>query len=170
MFERPGKLSDYFPAPYANENEARDTNGGALPPDLSLIVKARHGGPDYIFALLTGYEKEPPAGKTLREGLYYNPYFTGGAIAMPPPLRDGAIEFDDGTEGTLSQAAKDVTTFLHWAAEPEADDRRRMGFKAMLTLIALAIPLAYWKRLKFSTVKSRVVDFQHPLTAKRLKK
>ena len=170
MFERPGKLADYFPAPYANENEARATNGGALPPDLSLIVKARHGGPDYIFALLTGYEKEPPAGKTLRDGLYYNPYFTGGAIAMPPPLRDGAIQFDDGTEGTLSQAAKDVTTFLHWASEPEADDRRRMGFKAMLTMVAICIPLAYWKRLKFSTVKSRVVDFKNPITAQKLRK
>lgn len=112
-FERPGRLSDPLPKPYPNDEYARYINGGALPPDLSLIVKARHGGADYIYALLTGY-REPPHGVTLRQGLYYNPYFQGGAIAMPPPLNDGGIEYEDGTAPTISQQAKDVTVFLNW--------------------------------------------------------
>lgn len=118
MFERPGKLSDPFPSPYANEEAARFANGGAYPPDLSLIVKARHDGLNYIFSLLLGY-REPPAGVTMREGLYYNPYFPGGAIAMPKMLADGGVEYEDGTPATEAQMAKDVSTFLHWAAEPE---------------------------------------------------
>lgn len=118
MFERPGKLSDPFPSPYANEEAARYANGGAYPPDLSLITKARHNGQNYIFALLLGY-RTPPAGVTMREGLYYNPYFPGGAIAMPKMLVDEGVEYDDGTPATESQMAKDVVTFLAWASEPE---------------------------------------------------
>ncbi|GKV35792.1 hypothetical protein SLEP1_g44009 [Rubroshorea leprosula] len=99
MFTRPGKLSDRFPQPYANEQAARFANGGAYPPDLSLITKARHNGQNYVFALLTGYH-DPPAGVSIRGGLYYNPYFPGGAIAMPKMLNDGAVEYEDGTLAT----------------------------------------------------------------------
>ena len=128
MFERPGKLSDYLPSPYPNEEAARYANNGAYPPDLSLIMKARHNGPDYVFALLTGY-KDPPAGVAERETQYYNPYFPGAWIGMPMPLNEGAVEYDDGTPATATQMAKDVCTFLTWAAEPEADERKLMGVK-----------------------------------------
>uniref|UniRef100_A0AAZ3PXG4 Cytochrome c domain-containing protein n=1 Tax=Oncorhynchus tshawytscha TaxID=74940 RepID=A0AAZ3PXG4_ONCTS len=128
MFTRPGKLSDYFPKPYSNPEAARAANGGALPPDLSYIVNARHGGEDYVFSLLTGY-CEPPAGVEVREGLYYNPYFPGQAIGMAPPIYNEVLEFEDGTPATMSQVAKDVCTFLRWAAEPEHDQRKRMGLK-----------------------------------------
>ncbi|TYI60324.1 hypothetical protein E1A91_D10G096500v1 [Gossypium mustelinum] len=123
MFTRPGKLSDRFPQPYANEAAARFANGGAYPPDLSLITKARHNGQNYVFALLTGYH-DPPAGVTIREGLHYNPYFPGGAIAMPKMLIDGALEYEDGTPATEAQMGKDVVTFLSWAAEPEMEERK----------------------------------------------
>jgi ubiquinol-cytochrome c reductase cytochrome c1 subunit len=113
MFERPGKLSDPLPKPYQNEEQGRLANGGALPPDLSLMVKARHAGQDYLFSLLTGY-CDPPAGKTMLPGLYYNPYFPGGAIAMPPPLNDDGVEYEDGTVATISQQARDVVQFLNW--------------------------------------------------------
>jgi ubiquinol-cytochrome c reductase cytochrome c1 subunit len=158
MFERPGKLSDYMPRPYANENAARFANNGALPPDLSLVVKSREGHENYIFSILVGY-KPPPEGVQLREGLYYNPYFPGGKIAMPQALSDGQLEFEDGTYGSISQMAKDVTTFLAWAAEPEHDDRHRMGLKAMFVLSMMAIPTLYFKKLKWSAVKTRVVAF-----------
>ena len=113
MFERPGKLSDRLPSPYRNEEEGRAANGGAYPPDLSLMVKARHYGIDYVVALLTGYV-EPPAGKTMLPGLHYNPYFPGGAIAMAKQLSDGQVEYEDGTVATESQMAKDVACFLAW--------------------------------------------------------
>lgn len=102
MFERPGKLTDKIHGPYKNEQQARMANNGALPPDLSLMAKARHNGPDYIFALLTGYI-EPPAGKVLLPGLHYNPYFPGGAIAMSKQLTDGQLEYEDGTPATETQ-------------------------------------------------------------------
>ena len=107
MFERPGKLSDHFPAPYKNEEQARSINNGALPPDLSLIVKARGRKEDYLFALLTGY-RETPAGVTVNNaaGQYYNPYFAGGKIGMAKQLVDGAVEYPDGTPATESQMAK----------------------------------------------------------------
>uniref|UniRef100_A0A8D2PB14 Cytochrome c n=1 Tax=Zosterops lateralis melanops TaxID=1220523 RepID=A0A8D2PB14_ZOSLA len=128
MFMRPGKVSDYFPKPYPNAEAARAANNGALPPDLSYIVNARHGGEDYVFSLLTGY-CDPPAGVSLREGLHYNPYFPGQAIGMAPPIYDEVLEYEDGTPATMSQIAKDVCTFLRWAAEPEHDHRKRMGLK-----------------------------------------
>jgi len=120
MFEREGKLQDPFPSPYRNEQHARSINNGALPPDLSLIAKARGRGEDYIFALLTGY-CAPPAGVTVNEaaGQYYNPYFPGGKIGMGKQLMDGAVEYPDGTPATESQMAKDVSVFLMWAAEPD---------------------------------------------------
>jgi len=158
MFERPGKLSDYMPRPYAKENAARFANNRALPPDLSLIVKSRGGNEDYVFSILTGY-KEPPAGVQLREGLYYNPYFPGGKIAMPQALSDGQLEFEDGTYGSISQMSKDVTTFLAWTSEPEHDDRHKMGLKAMFVLTMMAVPTFYYKRFKWSVVKTRVIAF-----------
>jgi len=159
MFTRPGKLSDYFPKPYANEESARFSNNGALPPDLSLIVKARELHEDYLFAILTGY-RDPPAGINIRQGLYYNPYFAGGAIAMPQALINDQLEFDDGTPSSISQMAKDVTTFLSWGAEPTQDDRRRMGVKAVFLLALLFFPTLYMKRQKWASVKTRIVQFK----------
>lgn len=159
MFKRPGKLADYFPSPFANEEEARASNNGAYPPDLSLIIKARHGREDYVFSLLTGY-CDPPAGVEIQDGQYYNPYMPGQAIAMAPPLYDDQIEYDDGTPATLSQMAKDVVTFLTWCAEPEHDDRKRLGMKSMVLLSMVAAGLFYYKRHKWSTLKSRVVMYK----------
>jgi ubiquinol-cytochrome c reductase cytochrome c1 subunit len=120
---------------FRNEEAARAANNGAYPPDLSLIVKARHAGVDYIFALLTGY-CEAPAGKEMLPGLHYNPYFGGSAIGMPPPLLDGAVSYPDGTEATVSQMAKDVAIFLAWAAEPEHDDRKKVrGSQSSISFI-----------------------------------
>lgn len=158
MFERPGKLSDKIPGPYKNEEEARGANGGALPPDLSLMVKARHDGIDYIMALLTGFV-EAPAGKPMLPGLHYNPYFAGGAIAMANQLSDGQVEFEDGTPGTVTQMAKDVACFLAWAAEPEHDERKKSG-AMFLTCIVLAIGFsAYYKRMRWSPLKSRKISY-----------
>ncbi|KAG8481723.1 hypothetical protein CXB51_026637 [Gossypium anomalum] len=154
MFTRPGKLSDRFPQPYANEAAARFANGGAYPPDLSLITKARHNGQNYVFALLTGYH-DPPAGVTIREGLHYNPYFPGGAIAMPKMLIDGALEYEDGTPATEAQMGKDVVTFLSWAAEPEMEERKLMGFKWIFLLSLALLQAAYYRRLRWSVLKSR---------------
>ncbi|KAJ0052696.1 hypothetical protein Pint_02929 [Pistacia integerrima] len=154
MFTRPGKLSDRFPQPYANEQAARFANGGAYPPDLSLITKARHNGQNYVFALLTGYH-DPPAGVSIREGLHYNPYFPGGAIAMPKMLIDGAIEYEDGTPATESQMGKDVVSFLSWAAEPEMEERKLMGFKWIFVLSLALLQAAYYRRLRWSVLKSR---------------
>ncbi|KAJ4974699.1 hypothetical protein NE237_007873 [Protea cynaroides] len=154
MFTRPGKLSDRFPQPYSNEQAARFANGGAYPPDLSLITKARHNGQNYVFALLTGY-RDPPAGVSIREGLHYNPYFPGGAIAMPKMLIDGAVEYEDGTPATESQMGKDVVSFLSWAAEPEMEERKLMGFKWIFVLSLALLQAGYYRRLKWSVVKSR---------------
>ncbi|KAL4440457.1 hypothetical protein ABPG75_003458 [Micractinium tetrahymenae] len=159
MFERPGKLSDKLPAPYMNEEHARYANGGAYPPDLSLITKARHNGQNYVFSLLLGY-REPPAGISVREGLHYNPYFPGGAIAMPKMLNDGGVEYDDGTPATEAQQAKDVVSYLSWAAEPEADERKLMGAKWIAVLSLVFLTTVYYKRWKWAPLKSRriVVD------------
>lgn len=129
--KRPGKLSDYIPSPYKNDEAGRAANNGALPPDLSLITKARHGGCNYIFSLLTGYPEEPPAGAVVQSGLNFNPYFPGTGIAMARVLYDGLVEYEDGTPATTSQMAKDVVEFLNWSAEPEMDERKRMGWKVM---------------------------------------
>ena len=156
MFERPGKLADKFPGPYPNEEAARFSNGGAYPPDLSLITKARHDGQNYVFALLTGY-REPPEGVEVREGLHYNPYFPGGAIAMPKMLVDEGVEYEDGTPASEAQQAKDVTTFLAWAAEPEHDDRKLMGAKWLFVLSLVLAQAIYFKRWKWAPIKSRKV-------------
>jgi len=161
MFERPGKLADYLPSPYPNEQAARAANAGAYPVDLSLVVKARHGGEDYIYSLLTGY-KEPPAGVAPKPGLYYNPYFPGGWIAMPQQLLNDMVEFDDKTPSNISQMAKDVSTFLTWAAEPKQDEHKLMGIKGMLLASLLSVQFWWWKRMKWSVYKHRQISFILP--------
>jgi len=159
MFERPGKLTDHIPKPYPNEETARFSNNGALPVDLSLIVKARPGAEDYIFSLLTGY-KEPPPGIDVKNGLYYNPYFGGSQIAMPPQLVNGSVEYDDETEATISQMAKDVTTFLTWAAEPGQDEHKKTGLKLWFLFSLIGVQMLYWKRLRWTTIKHRDVSIR----------
>ncbi|TKA59873.1 Cytochrome c1, heme protein, mitochondrial [Cryomyces minteri] len=162
--KRPGKLSDYVPSPYKNDEAARAANNGALPPDLSLMVKARHGGCDYIFSLLTGYPEEPPAGAVVMSGLNFNPYFPGTGIAMARVLYDGLVDYEDGTPATTSQMAKDVVEFLNWAAEPEMDERKKMGWKVMaigLTLFGLSV---WVKRYKWSTIKTRKLVYNPPMS------
>lgn len=146
MFTRPAGLSDPFVAPFSNDNEARAANNGALPPDLSLMTKARVGGQDYLYALLIGYKEEAPAGVELLEGMNYNEYFPGHQIAMGPPLDDEAVEYADGTKATLDQHARDVVSFLVWAAEPELEERKNMGIKVILFLIVLTAMLYALKR------------------------
>jgi ubiquinol-cytochrome c reductase cytochrome c1 subunit len=134
--ERPARLSDRFRSPFPNERAARAANNGAYPVDLSVITKARANGHDYLYALLTGY-RDPPPGFELQDGMNYNAYFPGHQIAMPPILNDGQVEFADGTEATISQMARDVTTFLAWAAEPELEQRRQMGIRVLIFLTVL---------------------------------
>jgi len=157
-FDRPRILSDPLPQPYESDEAARDANGGALPPDLSLITKARHGGEDYIFAILTGY-RDPPAGVSMRSGLHYNPYFPGSAISMRQVLQDGGIEYEDGTPATISQQAKDVVTFLVWTAEPKYDERKKLGFRLITASILMAICAGYSKRFVWNILKSRRVTY-----------
>ncbi|CAL1538653.1 unnamed protein product [Lymnaea stagnalis] len=161
MFERPGKLSDHFPNPYKNEEQARAANNGAYPPDLTYIVLARHGGEDYIFSLLTGYA-DAPAGIKLMEGQHYNPYFPGGSIGMAMALYNEIIEYDDGTPATQSQLAKDVVTFLKWAGEPEHDTRKLYGLRAVIIFSFLLAVSYYMKRHKWSVLKSRKLAFKPP--------
>ncbi|WP_456306500.1 cytochrome c1 [Paracraurococcus ruber] len=142
MFERPARPSDRFRSPFANEKAARAANNGALPPDLSVIVKAREGGADYIHALLMGYE-DPPAGMTLMPGMNYNKYFAGHQIAMAAPLSsEGQVEYADGTKATVDQMVTDVATFLAWAAEPELEQRKALGVKMVIFFTVLG-GLAY---------------------------
>ena len=145
MFERPGAPSDRFPAPFPNAKAAAAAMGGAVPPDLSLIAKSRKGGPDYLYALLTGYD-EPPPGFELLEGLSYNKVFPGHQIAMAPPLGDDAVAYADGTTASLEQIAHDVSTFLMWAAEPSLEDRKRTGIKVLLFLLVFTGLLYATKR------------------------
>ena len=151
MFTRPAKPSDNFVKPYQNVQEATVSNGGAYPPDMSVLVKARSGGADYIYSLLLGYD--PPSNIQLDEGVYYNIYMSGNKIMMPNPLSEGLIEYNDGTQATNEQMAKDVVTFLAWAAEPHLEARHRIGFKAIIYLIILTL-LAYlsmkrlWSRIE----------------------
>lgn len=158
---RPGVAADRWPSPFANETEAREANGGALPPDFSVIAKARNtsqsfpwwilnyvtayaeGGPDYIHALLNGYEATPPEGVEIPDGKYYNKYFPGHAIGMPPPLSDGAVTYAAAEDGstvpeTADQYSRDVSAFLMWVAEPHLVARKEAGFGVMLFLVLLA--------------------------------
>jgi len=154
VLKRPGALTDIMWKPYKNDKEARATNNGALPPDLSLIVKARVGGENYVFSLLTGY-RDAPHGIILAENMYYNIYFPGCQIAMPPPLGEGAVDYDDGTPNTVSQMSKDVTEYLAWSSAMELDERHRMGVKTLTLLVFMTGTFFYWKKTLWSTVKTR---------------
>ena len=146
MFMRPARLSDKFVKPYPNVEASTAANGGAYPPDMSVLAKARAGGADYIYSLLLGYE-EAPSGFELDDGVYYNKYMPGNKIKMSSPLYDGLIEYSDGTQATTEQMAKDVTSFLVWAAEPHLESQHRMGFKVIIYLIVLLI-LVYMSKQK----------------------
>jgi ubiquinol-cytochrome c reductase cytochrome c1 subunit len=172
MFTRTAVASDHFPSPFPNKEAAAAANGGAAPPDFSLIAKARgvtrgfptfvfdiftqyqQGGPDYIHALLTGYQ-DPPEGVEVAEGTYFNPYFIAGqSLAMAPPLSDGQVTYDDGAPETLEQYSLDVSAFLMWAAEPHLEDRKRMGFMVMVFL-------AIFTALIYLTKKSVYANKEH---------
>ena len=155
MFTRPARLSDNFVSPYENEQAATAANGGAYPPDMSVLVKARSGGVDYIYSLLQGYDS-PPAGLTLDEGVYYNKFMYGKKIKMSNQLSDGLIEYADGTNATVEQMSKDVTTFLMWAAEPHLESRHQMGFKAIIYLIILTILVYFSMKKIWSRVETEV--------------
>ena len=146
MFTRLGRLSDKFVKPYPNVEASTAANGGAYPPDMSVLAKARKGGADYIYSLLLGYE-EAPTGFELDEGVYYNKYMSGNRIKMLAPLSDGLVEYSDGTQSTTAQMAKDVTTFLVWAAEPHLESQHKMGFKVIIYLIIL-LTLVYMSKQK----------------------
>ena len=146
MFTRPARLSDKFVSPYANDEEAKSANGGAYPPDMSVLVKARKGGADYIYSLLLGYE-DPPADMELDDGVYYNKFMYGNKIKMSAPLLDDIVEYSDGTKATVEQMSKDVTTFLVWASEPHLESQHRMGFKTIIYLIIL-LTLVYLSKQK----------------------
>ena len=155
MYDRKAVPSDYFPSPFPNEEAAAASNGGAAPPDFSLLAKARgvergfpqfifdmfvpyqEGGPDYIHALLTGYQ-EPPAGVEVGEGTHFNPHFMSGiSLKMAQPISDDQVTYDDGTPQTLDQYSKDVSAFMMWAAEPKLEERKRTGFMVMIFLLGL---------------------------------
>ena len=155
MFIRPAKLSDKFVMPFENVKAAQAANGGAYPPDMSVLAKARTGGVDYIYSVLLGYE-DPPSGVTLDDGVYYNKYMYGNRIKMSQPLMDDAVEYGDGTKATEEQMAKDVTTFLMWAAEPHLESRHKMGFKAILYLIILTILVYFSMKKIWSRIESEV--------------
>ena len=155
MFVRPAKLSDKFVMPFANVKAAQAANGGAYPPDMSVLAKARSGGVDYIYSVLLGYE-DPPSGVTLDDGVYYNKYMYGNNIKMAEPLSDGLVEYTDGTNASKEQMAKDVTTFLMWAAEPHLEARHKMGFKAILYLIILTILVYFSMKKIWSRIESEV--------------
>jgi cytochrome c1 len=173
MFERPGRLADRFPKPFANDALARLVNNGVLPPDFSVIAKARtyergfpwfvidvftlyqEQGVDYLAALLKGYEA-PPSGFSLPQGTSYNKYFPGHAIAMPKPMEDGRVDYTDGSPATVDQYAKDLTAFLAWAAEPHMEARKRIGFQVMIFLIVFAGLLYFAKKKVWSGVPDHV--------------
>ena len=151
MFTRPGKLSDKFINPYQNVQEAIASNGGAYPPDMSVLVKARKGGADYIYAVLMGYT-EPPADFQLEDGVYYNKYMDGNKIKMSNPLADDLVSYADGTKATQAQMAKDVTTFLTWSAEPHLETRHKLGFKVVIFLIILSTLVYFSMRKLWSRI------------------
>ena len=153
FFQRPGALTDRFPAPFPNDKAAAAANGGRAPPDLSLMAKAREGGPDYIFALLTGFGAPPADFVPLSALTYYNPYFPGWEILMPSPLFEGQVTFADGTPASVDQMARDVSNFLMWTAEPTLPERHRLGFMAVgflavFTLLLYLSKKRVWRKLK----------------------
>ena len=150
--ERQALPSDRFRSPFPNDKAARAANNGALPPDLSVMTKARENGDNYLYALLVGYE-EPPAGVTLGVGMYYNKYFPGNQIGMPQPLRDDQVTYADGTKATVDQMSKDVTTFFAYIANPELETRKALGVKVILFLIGLTCVTYAVKRKVWSDVE-----------------
>jgi len=155
MFTRPARLSDKFVNPYANKEEAKSSNGGAYPPDMSVLVKARKGGPDYIYSLLLGYEN-PPAEIKLDDGVYYNKYMYGNKIKMSAPLSDGLLEYSDGTKATTEQMAKDVASFLMWASEPHLEQRHKFGFRVIVYLIIISILVYFSMKKIWLRIESKV--------------
>ena len=135
MYQRPGILSDYFPNPYANEEQARASNNGAFPPDLSLIIRARANGANYVYSLLTGFNQTPPEDIKMQDGMHYNPYFSGGQIAMAAPLSEGIVTYTDGTKATIDQMSRDSVNFFQWTADPKMEIRKEMGLKILMFLL-----------------------------------
>ena len=154
VVERPARPSDKFVSPYPNDKAARAANGGAYPPDLSLIVKARPDGANYLHALLTGYV-DAPAEKKVPDGMYYNKYYSGNLIGMPQPLYDDGVEYADGTKATPGQMAKDVTAFLAWASEPEMEERKQLGITVILFLLVLTTLSYFAMKQIWAPVKNR---------------
>ncbi len=155
MYTRPARLSDSFVEPYANEQAARALNGGAYPPDMSVLVKARKGGANYIYSVLLGYDETPP-GVVLDDGVYYNTYMNGNKIKMANPLSEGLVQYSDGTTATEEQMAKDVVTFLAWAAEPHLEARHKIGFRAILYLIIISILVYFSMKKIWSRIETEV--------------
>ena len=155
MFTRPARLSDKFTMPYLNEEEAKSANGGAYPPDMSVLVKARKGGADYVYSLLLGYE-DPPADVKLEDGVYYNKYMYGNKIKMSSPLSEGIVEYSDGTNATTEQMAKDVVNFLMWTAEPHLEQRHKFGFRVIIYLLILSILVYFSMKKIWSRIESKV--------------
>ena len=155
MFTRPAKLSDKFVMPYENVEASKAANGGAYPPDMSVLAKARKGGADYIYSLLLGYD-EPPADIKLDDGVYYNKFMYGNKIKMSAPLSDGLVEYSDGTNATTEQMAKDITTFLMWSAEPHLETRHKTGFRVIVYLIILSILVYLTMKKIWSRVETKV--------------
>jgi len=154
MYTRPGRLSDKFIEPYPNVQAAEAANGGAYPPDMSVLVKARKGGANYIYSILLGYE-DPPADFMLDDGVYYNKYVTGKKIKMPNSLSNGLIDYADGTEATVEQMAEDIANFLTWASEPTLEARHKIGFKVILYLIILAIFVYFSMKRLWSRIETK---------------
>ena len=149
---RPGRASDKYIGPFPNDKAAAFANGGAIPPDLSLMAKARVGGPNYIYSLMMGFKDEAPAGHVVPEGKYFNEYFPGNDIGMPPQIMEDLIAYGDGTKATPEQLAQDISAFLNWAAEPELNERKELGLKVMIflavfTALLYALKRQIWKNL-----------------------
>ena len=155
MFTRPGRPSDRFVSPYSNVQAATAANGGAYPPDMSVLVKSRKGGSDYIYSLLMGYE-DPPKDFKLDEGVYYNKYMEGNKIKMSNPLSENIVEYADGTKATADQMAGDVTTFLTWAGEPHLEARHKLGFKVIIFLIILSALVYFSMKRIWSRIDTEV--------------
>ena len=169
MFFRPGRLSDRFVNPYENVQASMAANGGAYPPDMSVLAKARQGGAAYIYSLLQGYE-EAPAGINIDEGVYYNKYMPGNKIKMAEPIIDGLVEYSDGTEATKAQMAKDVTAFLVWASEPHLEAQHKMGFKSIIYLIILITLVYMSKQRVWSRFGSKVEEEEKEETFDKVEK
>lgn len=156
MFTRKAKPSDKFKNPYPNENASRAANGGAYPPDMSVIAKARPGGSDYLYSILMGYEDKVPDNIKLEDGVYYNKYMPGNKIRMAKPISEGSVTYSDGTKATQEQIAKDVVNFLTWAAEPHLEARKKLGFKSVVYLLILTILVYLVKKKIWLRVEPKV--------------